>query len=313
MNNYKLLGVDEDATLDEIKKKFRCLQLKLHPDKDNSYENNQKYSNICEAYETLSDETLRSQYDLSLEKGSITVINEKDKQSERNILNDMLDGLLTERSQNKNEAMPEILNKMIGHVMGNICNMDMKMDGNMGVFIEPIVKSVVIDYLDAYRGTVIPVSIEREITYINGDKIKKLNEKETIYVKILEGVDENEVITLEGKGNIYGKDKGDVKIVIYLENNDIYGRRGIDLIYKKKISLNEALCGFEFSLDHLNQKIYNITNYSRVIECGHEKRIPGLGFRREDSNVVGDLLICFKVVFPRNLSPDQLIELKKIL
>ena len=318
MNKYKILGVDENSSIDEIKKKFRCLQLKLHPDKDNSYENKRKYIEICSAYETLSDEELRKQYDLSLNKSSLTVVNDVEK-TKTNVLGNVLDTILlgSKKDKEKEEEMPDILNNIMGNMMGNMIgkmkNMDMKLDAHIGFIVEPIIKSVTVSFLDAYRGTVLPVCIEREVSYVTSEKMNNMKEKETIYIKIPEGIDENEVITLEGRGNIYGKERGDIKIVINLERNEEYAREGIDLIYKKKISLKEALCGFEFSLEHLNQKIYKISNNNRIIESGYEQRIQGLGFKREETNIVGDLVICFKVIFPKNLSQDRLEELKKIL
>ena len=66
-NFYEILDVSEDATQDEIKKSFRHLALKYHPDKNrNSEESKQKFMKIVEAYEVLSDDHTRKTYDGSM-------------------------------------------------------------------------------------------------------------------------------------------------------------------------------------------------------------------------------------------------------
>jgi DnaJ-class molecular chaperone len=63
---YEVLGVSHNATQDEIKRSFRNLALKYHPDKNrNSEESKQKFMKIIEAYEVLSDEQARKNYDIN--------------------------------------------------------------------------------------------------------------------------------------------------------------------------------------------------------------------------------------------------------
>src|ERR671930_984756 len=65
-NYYNILGVSQHASQDEIRKSFRNLALKYHPDKNrNSEESRQKFIKIIEAYEVLSDEQARKNYDNS--------------------------------------------------------------------------------------------------------------------------------------------------------------------------------------------------------------------------------------------------------
>ena len=62
---YKILGVNEKSTKDEIKKAFRTLSMKHHPDKNNGNpESTKKFQKITEAYETLGDEQKREEYDM---------------------------------------------------------------------------------------------------------------------------------------------------------------------------------------------------------------------------------------------------------
>ncbi len=61
---YEILGIVPDATQEDIKKSFRHLALKYHPDKNgNSEESKQKFMKIVEAYEVLSNEQSRTKYD----------------------------------------------------------------------------------------------------------------------------------------------------------------------------------------------------------------------------------------------------------
>ena len=62
---YKLLGVDEKASKQEIKKAFRKLAVHYHPDKNDSPDAEEKFREIAEAYEVLSDDDKRRQYDMS--------------------------------------------------------------------------------------------------------------------------------------------------------------------------------------------------------------------------------------------------------
>jgi curved DNA-binding protein CbpA len=65
-NYYDILGISQNATQDEIKRSFRNLALKYHPDKNrNSEESKQKFMKIIEAYEVLSDERSRRDYDIN--------------------------------------------------------------------------------------------------------------------------------------------------------------------------------------------------------------------------------------------------------
>ena len=65
-NYYDILGISQNATQEEIKRSFRNLALKYHPDKNkNSEESKQKFMKIIEAYEVLSDEHSRRDYDVN--------------------------------------------------------------------------------------------------------------------------------------------------------------------------------------------------------------------------------------------------------
>ena len=62
---YKVLGVDKKSSKQEIKKAFRKLAVQYHPDKNDSPDAEEKFRKIAEAYEVLSDEDKRRQYDMS--------------------------------------------------------------------------------------------------------------------------------------------------------------------------------------------------------------------------------------------------------
>jgi DnaJ family protein A protein 2 len=167
----------------------------------------------------------------------------------------------------------------------------------------PITKQISITIEQAYHGCRMPIEIERW-TMIGELKIQ---EEETVYITIPPGIDENEVIIIEKKGNVENEQlKGDVKINIQIENTTVFKRPGLDLIYRKAITLKESLCGFGFEIHHINGKVLNLNNTTNptVIKPNYRKVVPGLGMNRDGT--AGNLIIEFLVEFPDFLNKEQI-------
>jgi len=317
---YNILGVPETASKDEIKKAYRSLSLKLHPDRNpNNLEAVGKFQKINEAYETLSDKQKRKEYDMMNKNPFLRMASHGG-------------GGMDSPFQD----MDDIFSALFGNVLGSMPGVNgrpqgMHFGGPFGgpggprihVFrggptmgftqaLEkpiPIIKTITITMEQVLLGATVPVDIERWIIE-NGNKVF---ENETIYVTIPKGVDDNEIIILRDKGNILNDEiKGDLKLFVKVENLTPFERKGLDLLIKKQISLKDALCGFSFELKYINGKVYTLNNNSgSIIPSEYIKTIPKMGLTREGHT--GNLLIHFIVEFPEKLTEEQIKSLKEIL
>ena len=173
----------------------------------------------------------------------------------------------------------------------------------------PIIKTIEITIDEAFTGCTKPIEVERIIKDGNVNK----TEKETIYITIPKGIDDNEIIIIREKGNMFSDDnKGDVKIFIKIINNSDLIREGLNFIYNKTLSFKESLCGFNFDLPYLNGKTFKINNTSgTIISNGYKKVIPNLGLERDGHK--GNLIIVFSICYPEKLTLEQISALEKIL
>jgi DnaJ-class molecular chaperone len=316
---YNILGVPETASKDEIKKAYRTLSLKLHPDRNpNNLEAVSKFQKINEAYETLGDDQKKEEYDMMNKNPFLRMAQQGGGQNMDSPFQDMDD----------------IFSALFGNVLGSMpgVKQGMHFGGPPGMHFggpkihvfrggpqmgftqalqkpTPIIKTVTINMEQVLLGATIPVDIERWIVE-NGNKVF---ENETVYVTVPKGVDDNEIIVLRDKGNILNDEiKGDLKLFIKVENTTQFERKGLDLIIKKPISLKDALCGFSFELKYVNGKVYTLNNNSgSIIPSGYVKTIPNMGLTREGHT--GNLLIHFQVEFPEKLTEEQIKLLKEIL
>lgn len=308
---YETLGVSKEASFDEIKKSYRRLSLKHHPDKTGGEDS--KFKEINEAYSVLSDASQREMYDMKLSGGGGPNI--QGMPFDPNDLMNMFFGMSNRGGGAGMPGMPGMpgmqgIPGMPGFFQGG--NVHIFRNGvpvNMLQKPIPIIKSLDITLEEAYSGCKKPLEIERWIQEGN----MKRTEKETIYVTIPRGIDENEIIALRDVGNVLSdSNKGDIKIAIKINNTSQLSREGLNLIYNKTLTFKESLCGFTFELPYLENKLFKINNNNGVvIQNGYRKVIPELGMVRDEHK--GNLIIHFSIVYPEKLSEEQIEKLNKIL
>ena len=335
-NFYNILEVPENATGDEIKKAYRRLSLIHHPDKNNnSAESATKFQKISEAYETLGDADKKREYDMTRNNPFIKMMGgmggmpmgpmdmnhmgqgQNAMGQGQNVMDDLLANLFGFAGMGGHgqglppgfhmQGMPPAFSSGFGpnvRVFHNGRPVNMAQQQKPA----PIIMTIIVPIDKILSGTTVPIDVERWVLE-NGNKV---HEHETIYVTVPKGVDEGEIIVLKDKGNAINDDlRGDVKVVIKVENNTGFQRAGLDLIMSKSISIKEALCGFTFELKYITGRTYTINNNAgNIIPNGYKKIIPNMGFTRDGHT--GNLVIVFDVKFPEKLSEDALDALKKI-
>jgi len=298
-NYYNILGISENATKEEIKKAYRGLQMKYHPDKNlGSQEAIAMTQQINEAYETLGDEQKKREYDMmrnnpfSMRQGMEVPMDD--------IFSMFFGG------GNPFAGMPgaDMSGAKIHIFHGGPMGFQQAMNKPV-----PIMKTLQINMEQVMNGASLPLEIERW-TIENGNK---LFEKEIIYIDVPQGIDENEMIVLRDRGNVINEHcKGDIKINILVQNNTAFKRSGLDLILEKHISLKDSLCGFTFELQYINGKSYTLNNNKgNIVPPEYKKIYPGMGLKRGEHK--GNMIIIFHVDFPQQLTQEQIEKLSEVL
>jgi DnaJ-class molecular chaperone len=306
-NYYDILGVPRDVSEGDLKKAYRKLSMQHHPDRETG--NTEKFQEINSAYETLSDPNKKGQYDMELNGFPGHVHMNMDPAHDINNMFNMMFG-------GGGGGIPGFNVHGFGGPGVRIFHNGVQMDAGMNGFFNnlskppPIMKHVAISMEQAYQGVSLPLVVERWVLQNN----VKNNETETIYINIPPGIDENEMIILKDRGHVLNEaSKGDVKLTIQITNNTPFKRMGLDIVYKRTISLKESLCGFSFDLQHLNGKQLCLNNNinKTIIKPNSKKVIPNMGFNRESNT--GNLIIDFEVEFPETLTEEQISQIDKIL
>ena len=315
---YTILGVVETAGIDEIKKSYRKLSLKYHPDRNHGdVEKVKIFQKINEAYETLGDQEKKNEYDMSRKNPFMRMHSMgggmPGGMHESMDINDLFANLFFGGGMHP-ANMPGAGNVFQGGFPqgANIRVFRNGVPVNMGQSFEkpaPIIKTIHITMETVLHGGKLPLEIERW-SIESGNKVF---ETVTIYVDIFRGIDHNEIIIIKDQGNIINETcKGDIKVFISINNDSQFIRRGLDLFIQKEISLKDALCGFSFELKYINNKTYTINNHAgNIIPPNYQKIIPEMGLMRDEHK--GNLIIQFNLVFPETLSLDKIARLETIL
>lgn len=296
---YNILNVQYDSDINSIKKSFRNLSLKYHPDKCNN--NYVDYNKIIDAYEKLSD------------------------LFENNSYNDIISGLNFKKSKNTDESndsenshysqnyqqsdnSQKFKKYQSSKILTESFFQNFNNDNNYNKFLSNIETTIDITFENSYFGKSIPIQINRNIFKNNVIS----NEIETLYIEIPIGIDNNEIININNKGNIYNDSQSDIKIKINLISHPLFTRNGLDIIYTIDISLKESLIGFEKIFKHINNKSYKISNTNGdIINNNYYQKLDKLGFTR--NNFIGDFIIKFNIDYSIKLSQETKKQLALIL
>ena len=309
---YKILEVNENASQDEIKKSYRKLSMKYHPDKNKDPAVVELFKKINGAYDILGDVDKRRDYNNSKNNPFMRGGRPGPGGGPDDIFNMFfggggVPGMGGMGGMGANPFPGDIFGDSIPGLPG----------GNVRIFRngmpvnrkpETLLKNVNITLKDSYEGINYPLHIERTIIHNNEKKM----EKETFYIDIFKGIDNNEAILIKNKGNVVNGQKGDLKLNIRITNETKFKREGLNLVFNTDITLKEALCGFVFEIHHLNGKKYNINNEKgNIIKPNYNKEINDMGMERD--NRKGKLIVKFNIIFPSSISNEKIDLLKDIL
>ncbi len=306
---YKILGVDKNATLDEIKKKYRQLALKYHPDRNKgSKEAEEKFKSINEAYAVLSDPEKRKQYDMFGSTGFRQRYSQEDIFRGFDIGDILKDfGFTTDdiffnlfgkrgrqRRTSRNQARSPF--ESMGYGFEDIFG-----HGSQFGTREPtqargqdVTAELSISLEEAARGTT------KEITTTRG------SHRDTITVKIPAGISDGKKLRLAHKGepSPFGGPPGDLYLVVHVREHPLFKRQDDDIYIEKEIKLSEALLGTSIEVPTLLNGVRKI-RVPAGTQSGAKIRLRGVGIPHLQSGSRGDMYVVIKVRIPSSLSRRQ--------
>jgi DnaJ family protein A protein 2 len=157
-----------------------------------------------------------------------------------------------------------------------------------------------------------------------GFQVQRKREREVLEVFVEKGMSHNEKIVFRNKADEKpNTEAGHLNFIIQEKQHELFKRKGADLLVQKRLSLNEALCGFEWKITHLDKREVIIKSKpGEIIKAEADsqrpfvKIVPNEGMpSRGNPFVKGDLYVLFTVEFPDDgdLQPDQIEGLRKLL
>ena len=332
---YKILGVEEKASEDELKKAYRKMSMIHHPDKNgNTDESTQKFQELNNAFAVLSDANKRRTYDMMRKGGGGGGGGGGANGGMPNVFHfggapgmphgmppgipeELLHMLFGNAAGGQGPGMgPKVVFQTFhnGRMNGGFTHQahsqqQQQAPPNVRVYQVPetILKTISLTLEQCYNGCSIPVEIDRQVP--DNDIIKI--ERETIHAQIPKGILQGDTIILNECGHMNEAGmKGDVRIVINVLQHALFKVEHLDLTIEKTIPLKAALCGFDFEITHLNGRIFKLANKpGNVIKPGNIKTIPGLGLEKNGES--GVLKIKFNIEFPDTLTPEQIQTLQQ--
>jgi len=281
---YQILGLNRNASTKEIKQAYRKLARQYHPDVNpDNKATEDKFKQINEAYEVLSDKEKRKKYDQYGDQWQYAEQFAQSRQRQAPFWEFDRGGAQTFHFTGDN--FDGILEEML------------RGTGTRSSRRQPF----------AQRGQDIeyPVEVTLEEAYHGARRTLQLQNGKNLEVKIPSGVNNGSRVRLAGKGMPgYGSGaKGDLYLVVSIKPHRLFERRGDDLHTEVSVPLMIAVLGGEVQLPTLKGKI--ALKIPPETQNGRVFRLAGQGIPHLGNSTRGDLLAKVNVVLPTKLSPQE--------
>lgn len=351
IDNHKLydyLGVNKTASDSEIKKAYRKLAMKYHPDKCNGDKDKEnKFKNISHAYDVLKNKEKRQNYDRFGEEGLkgmggggdpfdifSSFFGEGGSPFGGNPFGGM--GSFPRRTRARDRV--EEINIELEDIYNNVNKkIDIKQKTTCLTCNGTGAKSksdIIICKKCNGKGKIMKITqigpgmmqqsvsdcydcggkgniIKEKCPECNGQKLVMKNK--TINLPIHKGINQGEKIRIPDLAHHVPDcdEQGDLILVINIVKHNRFNRKGNNLIFHKNILLSEALCGCEFVISHLDGREI-IFKTDEIINHEQEYCVRDEGLPIDEFNN-GDIIINFNIIYPDILDNERKTYLKKIL
>ena len=288
---YKILGVDKSASQDDVKKAYKKLARKYHPDLNpNDPDAHRKFQEINEANEVLSDPEKRKKYDQYGENWKHADEFEAQQQQYRQYQNGQGGGAYWSSSDDGSE-FSDFFEQMFGHRTRGGGG------ANAGFRGQDYHADLNLSLREAAK-------THKQILTVNGKQVR---------ITIPAGVANGQVIKLKGYGGegINGGPAGDLYITFVIPDDSVFKRLGDDLYVDVTVDLYTALLGGDQLVDTLDGQVK--LKVKPETQNGTKVRLKGKGFPvYKKEGQFGDLIVTYSVKLPTNLTEQQKEMFRKI-
>jgi len=286
---YKILGVNRTADATEIKKAYRKLAMKFHPDHakgDKTAE--EKFKKISEAYAVLSDKEKRQEYDTFGSEGFRQRFSQEDIFRGFDI-NDILREFGFGGDTFGGAGRGTRFSYGSGPTFGGRGRQQAQ-----SVKGSDLIYELPLTLREAAFGATKAVTIQNQ------------GAPERVTVKIPKGMTAGKKLRLAGKGSPgpFGGPRGDLYIQATLMEDPVFSVDGQDLVTHRDIKISEALLGATISVPTLDEKQYNL-KIPAGTKSGTKLRLPGHGLPAMQGSKNGDLYVRLHIQVPKDLTREQ--------
>lgn len=307
---YKVLGVNKNASKDDIKKAYRKLALKYHPDKNKGdKEAEEKFKKINEAYAVLSSDEKRKQYDMFGAEGFSQRFSQDDIFREFDF-----SSIFKEFGLGGDDLFSRIFTGARGRKGGTAFTFDFGGTpfGQGAPFTgkgSPFTAGAGRAEPTAGRDAEVELHLSLEEAVLGGKKTVSFDTGQgvdTITMTIPAGIEEGKKLRVKGKGlaDPYTQTRGDLYCKIVIDPHPVFKREGQDLVMEQDTKLTDMVLGGNVTIDTLNHKklelkIPPLTKNNAIL------RVRGKGITNPKDGSSGNLLVRLKAVLPESLSNRQ--------